>query len=289
MMCSAKSCCNGPFDTLPTKSLNLITSWSPTPVTTLNFNTPLSGPSAILASYFAFCSRILIPLTSRPKSGETMSRQSGKPPMSKGGETRGLPTQSLNFPLTLSMRHSTRGTCLPSTSLTITMRLSGNGMAKPGGGMIFSDFAFGGKLGSSSSSMIFGMSDAGAVVVRIPRRLLMRPVPAASSMSSCPWSKERSRCGSAMSVSSLEGKTFFGELSVVASATRPGVTGPAFLGSLPASIPSIFIISRVSKSMSLMSFVIWPRDRSSFWTREVRAWISLFVMDARWVACPASE
>mmetsp|Transcript_89360 Transcript_89360/g.208020 ORF Transcript_89360/g.208020 Transcript_89360/m.208020 type:complete len:205 (+) Transcript_89360:192-806(+) len=154
---------------LPTKRLKRITSLSPRLVTTLNLSSPLRGPSEIRASYRDFCSRMVSPLVSIPKFGKTMRRSSGSPLASNCGDTRGLPTQSLNFAFMLSMRHSTREISLPSTSCGCTTRLSGSGRLRPGGGGIFSvcDFA---RSGCSSGTL---GNDAGADF----RRLLRRPIP----------------------------------------------------------------------------------------------------------------
>mmetsp|Transcript_110629 Transcript_110629/g.308192 ORF Transcript_110629/g.308192 Transcript_110629/m.308192 type:complete len:228 (-) Transcript_110629:54-737(-) len=175
---------------------------------------------------------------SRPKLGKTMRRSSGSPLASNCGDTSGLPTQSLNLAFTLSMRHSTRAISLPSTSFCCTTRLSGSGSARPGGGGIFSVWDF---PSSGCSSGTRGRDGGGAVLRRVRRRALPRP-------------------GGESAASSITA----GASEAFAAAAAVGLT------CLRASLsPTFFWRSRVSLSMSAISFEICPRDRSSFWTREL--------------------
>mmetsp|Transcript_59970 Transcript_59970/g.157717 ORF Transcript_59970/g.157717 Transcript_59970/m.157717 type:complete len:305 (+) Transcript_59970:460-1374(+) len=245
MMWSAKLCSSGPWQASPTNRLNLTTTSSPEPVTTLNLRAPLSGPSAILASYLDFCSRIVKPLTSRPRFGKTMRRHSSSSSAANCGDTSGLPTQSLNLALTLSMRHSTREMVLPASSLGRTARLSGAkgaGSPRPGGSPIFSvcDLVTAGCLSSGSSGTFGSEENTGAVFVRCWRRAAPPISPA--------------RPGGVPGSSKAAGAS---------AALDPGA---ALLAT--SSIPIFFLSSRVSVSMSRRSLEIWPRDRSSFWTRE---------------------
>mmetsp|Transcript_90948 Transcript_90948/g.266304 ORF Transcript_90948/g.266304 Transcript_90948/m.266304 type:complete len:319 (-) Transcript_90948:131-1087(-) len=237
MMWSAKLCSIGPCTMSPTKRLKVMTSLSPKLVTTLNLRAPLSGPSAMRASYLDFCSRIVSPLTSTPRFGKTMSRSSGSPLASNWGDTSGLPTQSLNFAFALSMRHSTRATSLPSTSLGCTTRLSGSGRLRPGGGGILSVCART-ACGCSCSSSTRGSAVGGAVFSRLDRRAAPRP-------------------GGASADSSITAGASTAFAAVGLTCLRTSAT------------PTFLCRSLVSLSMSAMSLEICPRDRSSFCTLEL--------------------
>mmetsp|Transcript_117625 Transcript_117625/g.379661 ORF Transcript_117625/g.379661 Transcript_117625/m.379661 type:complete len:226 (+) Transcript_117625:480-1157(+) len=175
------------------------------------------------------------PPTSRPRFGNTMRRNSGSPPASNCGDTSGLPTQSLNFAFTLSMRHSTRVTSVPPTSRVCTVRLSSTGRLRPGGGGMTSvcDIDL---PNNACSSGTLGSVIGGAVFKRLPRRAAPK----------------------------LGGTS--------AGSSNTAGASQAF----PAKLLSFFCKSRVSLSMSAMSLEIWPRDRSSFCTREpmVCTWAS---------------
>mmetsp|Transcript_50345 Transcript_50345/g.158573 ORF Transcript_50345/g.158573 Transcript_50345/m.158573 type:complete len:247 (-) Transcript_50345:283-1023(-) len=241
MMCSAKLCSTGPCTTPPTKRLKAMTSLSLKFVTTLNLRAPLSGPSAIRASYLDFCSRMVSPLTPRPRLGKTIRRSSESPPASNCGDTSGLWwPQSLSFAFTLSIRHSTRVISLPSTSFGSTTRLSGSGKLSPGGGGILSVCVF---PSSGCSSGTRGREDGGAVFDEgaVFRRLVRRAAPSPGGPSA----------GSSMTTG--------------ASRAFAAVWLACFRAS---SKPTLRWRSRVSLSMSAMSLEICPRDRSSFWSCE---------------------
>mmetsp|Transcript_82868 Transcript_82868/g.208784 ORF Transcript_82868/g.208784 Transcript_82868/m.208784 type:complete len:213 (-) Transcript_82868:168-806(-) len=194
------------------------------------------------------------PLVSKPKFGDTMSRSSERPPASNCGDTRGLPTQSLNFALTLSMRHSTRAISTPSSSFVCTVRLSDiGGRAKPGGGGILSvcDLASNG----CSSGTIASVAEGGAVLVRFKRRL--RPGGAPSG-------------GSSTSADALDPAACF------RSSSPPPPTPPTF-----------FLSSRASLSMSAISLEICPLERSNFWTLELMVCTCVSKAGASWHACDA--
>mmetsp|Transcript_8168 Transcript_8168/g.23083 ORF Transcript_8168/g.23083 Transcript_8168/m.23083 type:complete len:284 (+) Transcript_8168:251-1102(+) len=251
MMCSEKSCSTGPCTTPPTKRLNLMRSLLQCSgvLITLNLTAPLRGPSCSRASCRLFCSRAGRLLNSTPCFGSTMRRSSGSPPAAKVGETQGLPTHSFSLPLTFSMRHSTRSTDTPSTSLLVTVRLSGTGVCvwRPGGNTKFSVFDLDstgwGDCGVCSSRDSGTAASAGAGTVFALIGLRARPT---ASSEAAAW-------------------------VVSAKVGCRGCGGSALRRAALGSTPARRAMSFISATMSAMSFEIWPLVLSSFWTRWLKS------------------